>query len=393
MLDERRAFRTAVRRLEPGSPAQLELHVGPDAEPWHVTVAAVPRSSPRTLTVTFHRDPSGPLPQPRSETRRLQYFMLRFPYAVVALRPDMRVLFANARARTVLGRDAVRTGAPFTAPALVRALAARLVNIPAPLSPTLLDLDDRTVRVSGIAATADDPALLLLEDVTEQYRRDRVMHEFLRNAAHQLRTPLAGIASAVETLQSGAKEVPEHRDRFLAHIETHADRLSRLTRGLLTLARFQAGERVAIDLVELAPVLERVAAEASPADGVELLVRCRPDVAVLAAPDLLQETIASLVDNAVAHTREGSIRVAAHEEGPEVSIAVADNGPGVLPEFRERIFEPFFRVAHDGSDGYGLGLAIAARAAQAMGGRIEVEATPGGGTTFSVTLRSAVADR
>ena len=93
------------------------------------------------------------------------------------------------------------------------------------------------------------------------------MREFLRNAAHQLRTPLAGITAAVETLQSGAKDQPENRDRFLAHVERHAERLTRLARGLLMLARTQAGEDAPIDFVELRPLVERLVAAAEPRAG------------------------------------------------------------------------------------------------------------------------------
>lgn len=391
-LEERRALRAALLRLAPGRPEELELHVGPASEPWRVTLALVPRATPRALTATFHREPGRLAPQPQGTSRRLRYFMLRFPYAVVALRADLHVLFANARARSLLGRDAVRTGAVFgegTSP-LLRALAARLVNVPVPLPPAVLELDERTLRVSGVPAAADEPAMLLLEDVTEQYRRNRVMHEFLRNAAHQLRTPIAGIMAAVEMLQAGAKETPADRDRFLGHIETHAVRLTRVAGGLLALARHQSGERMATDVVALEPLLRRVAAEIVPAEGVAVDVRCDPGTAVLAAPDLLHEALAALADNAAVHTREGSIALVAAGRAGRAEIAVADTGPGILPEFTDRVFEPFFRIGHDGN-GHGLGLAIAARAVEAMGGGIGVDSVPGRGTTFTVTLRSASA--
>ena len=102
------------------------------------------------------------------------------------------------------------------------------------------------------------------------------MREFLRNAAHQLRTPVAGITAAVEMLQSGAKEQPADRDRFLAHVERHADRLTRVARGLLLLARAQAGEDAPVDLVERRPLLDRLVAEHEKTDMVEVLTDCPP---------------------------------------------------------------------------------------------------------------------
>jgi signal transduction histidine kinase len=121
---------------------------------------------------------------------------------------------------------------------------------------------------------------------------------------------------------------------------------------------------------------------------VAIETECDPALAALASPELLQEAVAALVENAVAHTREGSIRLTAAGTNGRVAISVTDSGPGILPEFHERIFEPFFRVDEDGK-GYGLGLAIAAQAVEAMDGTIEVSGEARGGTTFTVTLGSA----
>src|SRR5207248_730270 len=159
--------------------------------------------------------------------------------------------------------------------------------------------DGRAARVSGLAGTTEDPAIIFLEDVTKQQQQERATREFLRNAAHQLRTPLAGITAAIETLQAGAKERPEDRDRFLAHLETHATRLSRIARGLLVLARAQAGEQLRVDFVELGPLLEQAAAAAEPRAGVTVDAQCEHGLAAVASPELLQETVAALVENAL----------------------------------------------------------------------------------------------
>jgi signal transduction histidine kinase len=317
--------------------------------------------------------------------------MLRFPSAVVALDADLHVVFANPRARTILGPEAIRKGADFgaRAPTELRAVARRLVQFAAPLRPLEITLaDERVLRVSGIAAARDDPALMFIEDVSVHYRQERVMREFLRNAAHQLRTPLAGITAAVETLQSGAKDQPEIRDRFLAHVERHAERLSRLARGLLMLARAQAGEDAPIDFVELRPLVDRLVAEAEPRDGVRIRVDCDAGLATLASPELLHEALAALLENALDHTRGGEIHISAARLNGRVALTVTDTGPGILPEFVDRVFEPFFRLSPSG-EGYGLGLAIAAQAVQAMGGDIDVSSEVGAGSSFTVRLPSA----
>jgi signal transduction histidine kinase len=193
----------------------------------------------------------------------------------------------------------------------------------------------------------------------------------------------------VQVLQSGAKESPADRDRFLAHIERHAARLSRIARGLLVLARAQSGETVRVEFVELAPLLDELASEARPAEGVTLQVACEPGVAALSDRDLLHEAVAALIDNAVEHTREGRIDVRAGEDNGRVAVEVRDTGPGVLPEHRARLFEPFYRPTASG-DGFGLGLAIAAQAIEAMRGELVADQPDGErGTRFTIRLPSA----
>lgn len=394
-LGDRRALRHAIGRVTSVG-TELELHIRDESDPWTVALRAL-HTDPRTLVVAFTPRNKAQyrrvVPQKRAPRRidRVERFALRFPHAVVALRSNGAVAFANGRARAFLGRDAVRVGVEFgdNVPRDIRVLAYRLIQHPAPLHPTVVELSDtRTLRVSGLAATAEEPAILFLEDITEQQKHERVTREFLRNAAHQIRTPLTGIAAAVETLQAGAKERPEERDRFLGHLETHSARLTRIARGLLLLARVQTGEQFRVDYVRVAPLLEQAVAAVEPRDGVEISTSCDEGLAALASPELLRETLAALVDNAVSHTDSGTIRLAATPEKGRIAVSVADSGRGVLPEFRSRIFEPFYRVSDDGK-GYGLGLAIAAQAVHAMGGTIDVSETPGGGTTFTIRLQSA----
>jgi two-component system sensor histidine kinase KdpD len=133
---------------------------------------------------------------------------------------------------------------------------------------------------------------------------------------------------------------------------------------------------------------ERVAGSLEPRDGVQVRTYCEPGLAALASPELLHETLAALVENAVSHTDAGTIRLNAVANNGQVALSVTDSGRGILPEFHSRVFEPFYRIGDDGK-GYGLGLAIAAQAVAAMDGEIEVSAGPQGGTMFTVTLRSA----
>jgi two-component system C4-dicarboxylate transport sensor histidine kinase DctB len=154
------------------------------------------------------------------------------------------------------------------------------------------------------------------------------------------------------------------------------------------LARAQVGEDAPIDFVELRPLVDRLVAEAEPRDGVDVHVDCEPGLATLASPELLHEALAALLENALDHTRAGEVRISAARRDGRVALTVRDTGPGILPEFVDRVFEPFFRLAPSG-EGYGLGLAIAAQAVRAMGGDIDVSSEIGAGSSFTVRLPSA----
>jgi signal transduction histidine kinase len=395
-LDERRAFRKAfAETIASRTPVSVSLHLVSGAPPVAVVMRRVSFENEARVTVVLAGTPDAPpraakAQTPRDVARELDMVFLRFPQAVVGVDRAMRVAFANPRARTIDGLE-IRLGAPLRDPGAegrLRALAERLVTIAATVPATAVPLvDGRVLRVNGIAARGPDPAILVIEDVTEETRSDRVTRDFVRNAAHQLRTPLTGIASAVQVLQSGAKEVPEQRDRFLDHIDRHTDRLTRIARGLLALARAQSGEAMRLEFVDVRPLFDELASEAVPAEDVSIAVDCPADLAAFCEPDLTHEAVAALLDNAVEHTSHGTIELVGREVDRSVSLEVRDSGPGILPEHRPRLFEPFYRP-QQASDGFGLGLAIAAQAIKAMDGEIFItDANPG--TRFTIRLPSA----
>jgi two-component system, OmpR family, phosphate regulon sensor histidine kinase PhoR len=394
-LEQRRAFRSAILHLEPeGVPTRLTLELGDAVQPFTAVLRALPRTSTRVVSLALLADQAFALP-PRptlGDDFRVDRFFLRFPQGVIGIRRDRKVAFANQLARRLLGRDAVRVGRPLGQIEIGLNLAAiidRLLSHRAPLAPAEMPTEDgRTLRVAGLGASDDDPAVILLEDVTAQHRRDQPMREFVRNAAHQLRTPLTGIATAVEVLENGAKDDPVAQARFLQHIRQHTDRLIRLSRGLLVLAQAQSGAPVRLEFVELQPLLETLTASMNPAARVTIVTECPASLAALAERDLVHEALAALVENAVKFTRNGQVRLTAWDGDGTVTIEVADDGPGILPEQRARILEPFHRIADDG-ESFGLGLAIAAQAVAAMGGHLVTGDSPSGGTTFAVRLPSA----
>jgi signal transduction histidine kinase len=324
-----------------------------------------------------------PIADPQSAAR----FFHRFPDGVIGLGADRRVQFANSRAQQLLDGSALEVGAPLSLQTLAQ-FADVVLKAPEDVLTTRLALPDgRVLRVSGLGPQGAEPAMLILADVTAHEHQDRAMREFLRNAAHQLRTPLTAIATAVDVLQAGAKDVPAERDRFLEHIETHSERLIRIARGLLVLARAQSGEPMQLEIVDVNLLLEELAAEAKPRPDVEISVECEPGLAALAVGDLLHEALAALVDNAVEYTQAGNIRLTAEGHDGKIGVSVADSGAGIHPEHRERIFEPFYRPSAEGR-GFGLGLAIAAEAARAMEGELTIDEARAG-ASFTISLTAA----
>ncbi|MDF3298376.1 sensor histidine kinase [Streptomyces tropicalis] len=220
---------------------------------------------------------------------------------------------------------------------------------------------------------------------------NRIRTALLAAVSHDLRTPLAGIKAAVSSLRSEDVEWSEEdRAELLQGIEEGADRLDHLVGNLLDMSRLQTGTVTPLirdtDLDEVVPM----ALGGVPEDSVELDVpETLPIVAV--DPGLLERSVANLVENAVKYSPpEESVLVSASALGDRVEVRVVDRGPGVPDDAKERIFEPFQR--HGDSPrgaGVGLGLAVARGFAEAMGGTLDAEDTPGGGLTMVLSLRAA----
>ena len=342
-----------------------------------------------------------------AERARLEGVLRQLPVGILILDAKAkRIETANAAAVELLGPDlstaatfretleAIRSeeGEPLSSSELPAAVAARTGEpVPAAryrLGPLVLEMSAGPVRGEDGAV---ESVVLIVEDVTERDRRERADRDFVSNAAHQLRTPLTTIASAVAVLQSGAKEIPVERDRFLAHLERETARLSRLGRALLTLARAQRGEsEPEPEVVDISSLLETLSSEVPAVDGIELVVDCAPDVGALANAELLEEALENLVANAVKYTLSGRVELRAFAAGRSTVIDVADTGPGIAPELQLRVFERFFRARDgDATTGFGLGLPIARAAVEAMHGSVEIVSGHGEGTTIRVSVPAA----
>jgi two-component system phosphate regulon sensor histidine kinase PhoR len=252
-----------------------------------------------------------------------------------------------------------------------------------------------SVTAAPVNANRENSAVLVLHDITELRRLERVRRDFIANVSHEFKTPLTAIQGFAETLLGGAVDDHEHRMRFLEIIREQAWRLARLTDDLLKLSRIEAGR---LEL-EWRPVSVKGIVNGC-IETARLRAEQKAIVISSVLPDnipplrgdnsQLSEVLQNLLDNAVQYTpKEGRVEVTAAVNGASVAITVADSGIGIPEAELERIFERFYRVDDARSreaGGTGLGLSIARHIVEAHGGRIWVESAVGMGSRFHFSV-------
>ena len=252
-----------------------------------------------------------------------------------------------------------------------------------------------SVTAAPVQMSKTTGVVLVLHDITDLRKLERMRRDFVANVSHEFKTPLTAIQGFAETLLEGALEDKENSRRFLEIIRDHALRLSRVTSDLLKLSMIEAGRLelekcplVVKDLVEAC--VETLQMKAG-RKQLSITAECAPDLSPIQADaSRLREALLNLLDNAVQYTPPGGRIVArANLAGKEMVIAVSDNGIGIPKADQKRIFERFYRVDDARSreaGGTGLGLAITRHLIEAHGGRIEVESEVGRGSTFSLIV-------
>ncbi len=275
---------------------------------------------------------------------------------------------------------------------------ARDAHGAAPTEIELPGLKPRRLLVHASPLSGDDERVLVVfVDVTELRRLESLRREFVANASHELRTPIAAVRSATETLRNGALDDPGAAVRFVDIIERNAQRLQMLVEDMLDLSKLESNEfrlkRERVDLGSVVPIVLALFRERAEKKGVKLTSELpREPLAVEGDARGVEHVLSNLVDNAVKYCPSGStIVVRAAQEGERVRLVVSDTGPGIPPEHLPRLFERFYRVDAGRSrelGGTGLGLSIVKHMVEAMRGAVSVESTVGKGSTFTVSLGS-----
>ncbi len=394
------------------TPAALSLAIVRDAIE-SLGAENLPLRRPRRLTPTTSalarawRGAEARGNEARARLAAAEAVIAGLPDPLILLDAQRRIVRANAASVELIGtvpeaRDlaaSLRNPAVLAAAdAVLRGEAGRVVEFSLAV-PVERWLSARFARIDGPSLDGA-VAVLTLHDITALKRAEQMRADFIANAGHELKTPLASLSGFVETLRGPARDDAVARERFLGIMQEQAERMGRLVNDLLSLSRIELNEHVApTGRIALAPVIEHVAdtLELRAADRRMALALTLPDdlPEVLGDADELTQLFQNLLHNAIKYGRPATdIAVSAAGERGFVRIAVADRGDGIPPEHLPRLTERFYRVDTARSrelGGTGLGLAVVKHIVNRHRGRLEIDSTLGQGSTFTVWLRAAEA--
>ena len=320
----------------------------------------------------------------RSERDRLSAIFDALSDAVMVVGPDGTVRFSNPAARPLIYADG--KVAATLIPWLRRASRTGTAEHDG------LRIGERVYAMQAREIPAEGAVLTVVRDRTDELRRELAEREFVSNAAHELRNPLAGISGAIEVLRGGAKDDREAREHFLRRLEQDTERITRLTDSLLTLARIESVGESGPEVLDVAIACEEAVQAFIPPDGIGFELHVEPDLAAQGDRVLLRQVLIGLLGNAFKHTSAPGLVTlrASRPTEEEVLIEVTDTGSGIPPDEVDRVFERFFRGSDSREkEGFGLGLSIAKRMVDVMGGEIGVSSEVGKGADFWVRLPAA----
>jgi two-component system phosphate regulon sensor histidine kinase PhoR len=337
------------------------------------------------------------------EDAQLRAMLAGMIEGVVAVDEESRVAFVNQAARSVLEiTHPSPEGTTLWQMAPIRELEDLVARVRAAGTRELREVElfrggkERVFQAhaSPFHGGGRGGFVLVLHDITELRRLERVRRDFVANVSHELKTPLASIQGFVETLLSGGLEDERNNVHFLRRIEANVKRLTNLVTDLLSLAHIESGqlalERTAVEWREVLEGVLRLREPAAAAKGLALEVRGsdRP-LRVRGDREAMTQVLDNLIDNAIQYTPSGRVIVSLSEQDGCGVLAVADTGIGIPAEDLDRIFERFYRVDRARSraaGGTGLGLSIVKNLVLRMEGEVKVESVEGAGSTFTVLL-------
>lgn len=354
-------------------------HLG-HGEPVRVSPSGIQETTELANAInTMARELAGSIDELRAETGLREQILASMREGVILTDASAGLVYANPAAAAMFGRLRIDQ-----VPPQLEGLGEKEFSV---YHPVRRELRSTSVRLS------DGRTLAVIQDETERKRIEAIRTDFVANASHELKTPVAAILVTAETVEQAISENPEYARKFASHLVQEASRLGRLVQDLLDLARLEQGggirERLLLESLvarQLEAVMPRVAAK-----GLQLATSLDSNCEVDGLPEDLALMIRNLLDNAVAYTAEGEIEIELRKGDTGVELKIRDSGVGIPTRDLERIFERFYRVDKARSrdtGGTGLGLSIVRHVAERHGGTVEVASELGHGSTFTVRLPS-----
>lgn len=311
---------------------------------------------------------------------------------VVIVQATGEVEYANPTARLFLQNRVLDVTRRLGQPELERLVAEATLRGEAVAEDVTLWVPGAKPSRARAVPLADGATVLLIADLSETYRLDRLRRDFVANVSHELKTPVAAIRALAETAATAlSSDDLTTATRFVERLGVESARLASLVTDLLDLSRVEAAAEFELTDVDLDSLLAEAADRAravAEVKEIELVVH-PTDLRISADSAQLTMAVKNLVDNAVRYSERGKIELAADGRSDMIAISVADQGIGIPTDEIPRIFERFYRVDKARSratGGTGLGLAIVRHVAENHRGRVEVESELGTGSTFTLFL-------
>jgi len=345
------------------------------------------------------------------ERNKLSSILWSMGEGVVVCNADRAIVLVNNAAESILQREAANllgrklsaSGSP-----VLEVAASRLGRLSVEGAARSIDetttIEGRTIRFN--LATIDDPdgaflgTVVVLQDTTRLLEAEKARNEFVYHVSHELRTPLVSINGFASTILRDPGMDDATRKEFLQIIVSEGTRLTRLIDNLLEFARVEQGllslNRESCDLGQLVKISAGGLTKVAEDKAIEIVVDLDETLPrVMVDEDRIRQVLVNLLANAVKFSASGhQVSVRARMTDAAVLVSVTDQGPGIPPELRDKVFERFFQIRHEGSatQGTGLGLAIVHEIVEAHGGRVWIGEAEGGGTVVCFTLPTGTSD-
>lgn len=333
------------------------------------------------------------------ERRRSVELLEKMDVGVLVLNESLTPVMANGAARRLLGFD---NGTPaHLGSDEILSLARGAMVEGRHLEEALQLWPQRvTVRVRAIPLEDQGGVAVVLQDVTEELGTQRIRRQFVANASHELKSPVAGMQALSEAIRDAVHDDPAMAERFAERLVGETERLGRLISDLLDLSRLEDPANVSRRSTNLSLVAQEQIEEVRAAAGskeMELRSHISDDVWVKGDHQQLGLMIRNLLDNAIRYTPEhGAVTLAVSIDGGDAVLSVSDTGMGIPLKSQSRVFERFYRVDKDRSrdrGGTGLGLSIVKHVVELHGGHVSLDSELGEGSTFTVRLPSGAPER